>query len=55
MGLRHDDLSTGGERSTGGVSSGSFRKIPDLQCEAHSESHVSVAAQFAPGLLNECV
>ncbi len=40
MDLRQDGLSTQGERSTVGVSSGSFSGSPDLECEANSESNV---------------
>jgi sulfite dehydrogenase len=51
MRLRHDDLSTRGERSTGGVSSRRFEGFPPSNARLTRRTIFRFAAQLAPGLL----
>jgi hypothetical protein len=51
IGSRHDELSTRGERSTSGVSSGSLEGFPASNAKLTRRAMFRSAVQFAPGLL----
>ena len=55
MDLRQDDVSTQGERSTGGVSSGSLEGVPTSNARLTRRAMVEFTAQLAPGLLMKIV